>query len=74
MMISRWFRMAVGAAMLILASCVVAPLPGPAPGPYPGYAPYAYEPYYPAYPWYFGPEVGIGVGVGRGWHGGGWRR
>jgi hypothetical protein len=41
--------------------------------PYPAYAaPYAYDPYYYGSPWYAGPEIGIGIGVGRGWHGGGW--
>lgn len=74
MMTNCSFRMALGAALLILASCVVVPQPGPSQGAYPNYAPYAYVPTYPAYPWYFGPEISIGVGLGRGWHGGaGWR-
>ena len=41
--------------------------------PYPVYAPYADAPYYYGTPWYFAPEIGIGIGVGRGWHGGGHR-
>jgi len=46
---------------------IVAPYPAYAPYPY---APYAYTPYYYPSPWYFAPEIGIGIGVGRGWHGG----
>ena len=71
MMTRSAFRMALTATLTVLAACVVAPVPGPPPA-YPAYAPYAYEPYYPGYPWYFGPEIGIGVGIGQGWHGGVW--
>lgn len=50
-----------------LAGCVVAP----ADGGY-GYAPdYGYG-YGPGY--YAAPTVGVGIGIGGGWHGGGWRR
>ena len=42
----------------------------PYPVPYPTYVPYYAVPYYDEYPWYFGPAVSIGVGIGDG---GGWR-
>ena len=72
--ITRSFHAALFGTLVVLGSCVVAPLPEAYPPPYTpsyGYVPYEPSPYYAGYPWYFGPEIGIGVGVGRGWRGGG---
>lgn len=71
---ARSFQVALLAALVVLGSCVVAPPEAAYRAPYPADYGYAPGPYYAGYPWYFGPEVGIGVGVGRGWHGGGRHR
>jgi len=74
---------ALGTVVFLVAGCVVEPYPPPAPvavapAPAPAYygGPYSYYEYPPYYPYYYGPEVGVGFAFGGHdhWgHGGHWR-